>query len=106
MFTLVSKGLSDVHSQDQICTRYLALVTKFAHFVRVIECPLIKRQHHQFCSAYRHIYYEFLYICISMYVRNTTRCYAYYEVLPMHIVRSAHNERSRYGSNVHSRFQG
>ena len=46
------------------------------------------------------------YICISMYVRNTTCCYAYYEVLPMHIARSAHNERSRYGSNVHSRFQG
>ena len=105
MFTLVSKGLSDVHSRYQICTRYLALVTKFAHFVCAIECSLIKRQHRQCCSAYRYIYYEFLYmyyyVCTKYYC-----CYAYYEVLPMQIASSADNERSRYGSNVHSRFQG
>ena len=46
------------------------------------------------------------YVCISMYVQNTAYCYAYYEVLPMQIARYADNERSRYGSNVHSNFQG
>ena len=38
MFALVSNGLSDVHCRYQICTCYLVLITKFAHFA--ILCVL------------------------------------------------------------------